>query len=204
MQKMKGSSATRSAWAKSVRLVFAFLAGIAIAPSILQAEATSDILATVGEKSISEADIANQIKAQMMRLDNQLYSLKKKAIDTIINNHLMAEEAKKRGITRQQLTKQEVTDKVTAVTDAEITAYYKKNKARLRGKRQEEVQDQIKQALQIKKQQQQQQAFSATLRKTATIDIKIKPPVVDVPIAGAPAKGPQNAPITLVEFSDFQ
>ena len=194
----------RSACTKSVGFVFAFLAGISFAPSILQAEATSNILATVGEKSISEADIANQIKAQMMRLDNQVYSLKKKAIDTIINNHLMAEEAKKRGITRQQLTKQEVTDKIVAATDAEVTAYYNKNKARLRGKKQEEVQDQIEQTLKNQKQQQQQQAFTAALRKTATIDIKIKPPVVDVPIAGAPAKGPENAPITLVEFSDFQ
>ncbi len=201
---MKGNIVHRSAYTKSVGLVFAFLAGISFAPSILQAEATSNILATVGEKSISEADIANQIKAQMMRLDNQVYSLKKKAIYTIINNHLMAEEAKKRGITRQQLTKQEVTDKIVAATDAEVTAYYNKNKARLRGKKQEEVQDQIEQTLKNQKQQQQQQAFTAALRKTATIDIKIKPPVVDVPIAGAPAKGPENAPITLVEFSDFQ
>lgn len=189
---------------KNVGFVFTFLAGIAVAPSILQAEATSDVLATVGEKSISEADIANQIKGQMLRLDNQIYTLKKQAIDTIINNHLMAEEAKKRGVTRQQLTKQEVTDKVAAVTDAEVTAYYNKNKARLRGKKLEEVQDQIKQSLQNQKQQQRQQAFTAKLRKTATIDMKISPPVVDVPIAGAPAKGPENAPITLVEFSDFQ
>lgn len=194
----------RSACAKSVGLVFAFLAGISFAPSILQAEATSNILATVGEKSISEADIANQIKAQMMRLDNQVYSLKKKAIDTIINNHLMAEEAKKRGITRQQLIKQEVTDKIVTPTDAEVAAYYNKNKARLRGKKQEEVQDQIKQTLKKQKQQQQRQVFTAALRKTARIDIKIKPPVVDVSIAGAPTKGPENAPITLVEFSDFQ
>ena len=194
----------RSACTKGVGLVFAFLAGISFAPSILQAEATSNILATVGEKSISEADIANQIKAQMMRLDNQVYSLKKKAIDTIINNHLMAEEAKNRGITRQQLIKQEVTDKIVAPTDAEVTAYYNKNKARLRGKKQEEVQDQIKQTLKKQKQQQQRQVLTAALRKTARIDIKIKPPVVDVSIAGAPTKGPENAPITLVEFSDFQ
>ena len=201
---MKGSIVTRSAWMKNVGLVFIFLAGIAVAPSLLQAEATSDVLATVGEKSISEADIAKQIKGQMLRLDNQIYSLKKKAIDTIINNHLMAEEAKKRDITRQQLTKQEVTDKVAAVTDAEVTAYYTKNKARLRGKKLEEVQDQIKQTLQSQKQQQRQREFTAALRKTAAIDIRISPPVVEVPIAGAPTKGPENAPITLVEFSDFQ
>ena len=113
-------------------------------------------------------------------------------------------EAKKRGITRQQLTQQEVTDKVAVVKDAEITAYYTKNKARLREKKLEEVQDQIKQTLQNQKRQQRQRAFTAELRKTATIAMQISPPVVDVPIGGAPTKGPENAPITLVEFSDFQ
>ena len=201
---MKGSIVTRSAWTKNVGLVFTFLVGIAVTPGLLQAEATSDVLATVGEKSISEADIAKQIKGQMLRLDNQIYSLKKKAIDTIINNHLMAEEAEKRGITRQQLTQQEVTDKVAVVTDKEVTAYYTKNKALLRGKKLEEVQDQVKQTLQSQKQQQRQREFTAELRKTATIDIKISPPVVEVPIADAPTRGPANAPITLVEFSDFQ
>ena len=180
------------------------LAGIVLAPGALRAEATSAVLATVGERSITEAEIENQIKGQMLRLNNQIYSLKKQAVDSIINAHLQEEEAKKRGITRQQLRQQEVTDKTEAVSDAEVEDYYTKNKTRFGERKLEEVQAQLKQSLQARKQQQRQQAFAAELRKAATIDFKLTPPIVDVPTAGAPTKGPQDAPITLVEFSDYQ
>ena len=189
---------------KSLGFICAVLIGLVLVPGLLRADASSTVIATVGEKSITEAEIENQIKGQMLRLNNQIYSLKKQAADSIINNHLMEAEAKKRSITRQQLLQQEVTDKTVQVTDKEVTDYYNKNKSRLGGKKLEEVQDQLKQSLQVQKQQQRQQAFNAELRKAAKIDYKIAPPVVDVPIAGAPVKGPKDAPITLVEFSDYQ
>ena len=180
------------------------LAGIVLAPGALRADATSPVLATVGERRITEAEIENQLKGQMLRLHNQIYSLKKQAVDEIINAHLQEQEAKKRGITRQQLRQQEVTEKTEAVSDAEVEDYYTKNKARFGEKTLEEVQAQLKQSLQARKQQQRQQAFAAELRKAATIDFTLTPPIVDVPTAGAPTKGPPDAPITLVEFSDYQ
>ena len=190
---------------KSLSLVWAFLlTGVVLAPGSLRADATSAVLATVGERSVTEAEIENQIKGQMLRLNNQIYSLKKQAVDSIINAHLQEQEAKKRGITRQQLRQQEVTDKTEPVSDAEVEDYYTENKTRFGERELEEVQAQLKQSLQARKQQQRQQAFAAELRKAVTIDFKLTPPIVDVPTAGAPTKGPQDAPITLVEFSDYQ
>ena len=186
-------------------LVRAFvLAGVVLAPGVLSAEATGTVLATVGDKSITEADIEDQIKGQMLRLHNQIYSLKKQAVDALINAHLQEQEARKRGISRQQLRQQEVTEKTEAVSDAEVEDYYTKNKTRFGEKTLEEVQAQLKQSLQARKQQQRQQAFAAELRKAATINFTLAPPIVDVPTAGAPTKGPPDAPITLVEFSDYQ
>ncbi len=190
---------------KSLRFASAFLlAGVVLAPGALRADTTSAVLATVGERSITEAEIENQIKGQMLRLNNQIYSLKKQAVDSIINAHLQEQEAKKRGITRQQLRQREVTDKTEPVSDVEVADYYTKNKTRFGEKKLEEVQARLKQSLQARKQQQRQQAFAAELRKVATINFKLTPPIVDVPTAGAPAKGPRDAPITLVEFSDYQ
>ncbi len=189
----------------SPRLIGAvLLAGVLLAPGALRADAPSAVLATVGEKNITEADIENQIQGQMLRLNTQIYALKKQAVDTLINTHLQEQEAQKRGLTRQQLRQQEVTDKTEPVSDAEVEDYYTKNKARFGEKKLEEVQAQLKQSLQTRNQQQRQQAFAAELRKAARIDFKLKPPVVDVPTAGAPTKGPPDAPITLVEFSDYQ
>jgi len=165
---------------------------------------TTNELAKVGDFTITEADIADEIAGQMVRINNQLYTVKKQAVDAAIANHLIDQEAKKRGMTREQLIKQEVTDKTPAVADEEIQKIYDANKSRLGGKKLEDVKPQILQQLQDNKRQQQQQAFIQELRKAAAVQMFLKPPILEVETAGAPVRGAANAPITIVEFSDFQ
>ena len=88
------------------------------------AEETKDVLAKIGDHTITETDIADAIAGQMVRINNQLYSTKKQAVDSAIADYLIDQEAKKRSLTREQLLKQEVTDKTQAVSDAEIQQVY--------------------------------------------------------------------------------
>jgi protein-disulfide isomerase len=188
---------------KAVRSAAAF-AWLLSTSGLALAEDAKEVLAKVGDHAITEADIAEDIAGQMVRINNQIYSTKKQAIDSAIAEYLVDQEAKKRGVTREQLLKQEVTDKTPAVADAEVQQVYDANKARLGGKTLEEIKPQIVQQLQANKQQQQQQTFIQELRKTANIKMLIKPPVLQVSTDGAPVRGASNAPVTIVEFSDFQ
>jgi hypothetical protein len=169
-----------------------------------QAEETIEVLATVDGRNFTEADIAPQIEPQMIRINNQIYSAKKQALDAAIGEYLIEQEAKKRGISREQLLKQEVDDKVSPVTDAEVQQVYNNNKARIGNRTLEDVKPQIVQQLQGGKLQQQRQAFIGQLRRAAGVKMHLKPPVVEIDIKDAPARGPANAPVTIVEFSDFQ
>jgi protein-disulfide isomerase len=168
------------------------------------AEVTNNTLAKVGDHVITEADIADDIAGQMVRINNQIYSAKKQAVDAAVAEYLINQEAKKRGVTREQLLKQEVTDKTPAVADAEVQQIYDANKARLGGKTLEEIKPQIVQQLQANKQQTQQQAFVQQLKKQASVKVLLKPPVLNVSTEGAPVRGETSAPVTIVEFSDFQ
>ena len=165
---------------------------------------TKDVLAIVEGRQITETDIVSQIEGQMLRINNQIYSVKKQAIDAAITDHLLSQEAEKRELSQAQLLEQEVNAKVETVSDEEIEQFYNTNKARLGNKPLAEVKDRIAQHLQNKKRQEQQQAFLQELRKAAKIEVLLKPPVVDVPVDGAPVRGSANAQVTLVEFSDFQ
>lgn len=188
---------------KAVHGATAFALFLSTSGLALAEEATNPV-AKIGDHTITEADIADDIAGQMVRINNQIYSTKKQAIDAAIAEYLIDQEAKKRSVTKEQLLKQEVADKVPAVTDAEVQQVYDSNKARLGGKKLEEVKPQIVQQLQANKQQQQQQAFIQELRKAASIKMFIKPPMLNVATDGAPARGPADAPVTIVEFSDFQ
>ncbi len=178
--------------------VFFSLSGVALA------EEANGVLAKVGDHVITENDITDDIAGQMVRINNQLYAAKKQAVDSAVATYLMDQEAQKRGVSREQLFKQEVMDKTPAVTDQEVQQVYEANKARLGNKSLDEVKSQITPQLQSGKQQQRQQAFMQELKKAAAVKILLKPPVLNVPLDGAPVKGPATAPVTIVEFSDFQ
>ncbi|MGE0680340.1 MAG: thioredoxin domain-containing protein [Candidatus Binatia bacterium] len=174
------------------------------ASGLVIAEETKDTLAQIGDHIITEADIADDIAGQMVRINNQLYTIKKQAVDSAVADYLIDQEAKKRGMTREQLLQQEITNKTQPVTDVEIQQVYEANKTRLGGKKLEEIKPQIQQQLQANKHQQRQQEFAQELRKEASVKMFLKPPVLEVSTDGAPTRGPANAPITIVEFSDFQ
>ena len=189
---------------KGIRLGLCLLAVLLCFPGPLRAEEQKGILATVAGRNITEADIADKIEAQMVRINTQIYAVKKQAVDALITDYLLEQEAKKRGLSREQLLQQEVNAKVGPVSDAEIEQVYNANKARLGDKPLAEFKPQIEQQLQGVKLQQQQQAFVQSLRKVAAVKVLLKPPVVNVALDGAPVRGPANAPVTIVEFSDFQ
>lgn len=180
------------------------LALLLSSPWPLHADDKQAVLATVEGHNITEADIAGNIASQMAQINNQIYQAKKRAVDALIADQLLDQEAKKRSISREQLIQQEVNAKVAPVTDAEVQQVYDGVKARLGNKSLEEVKPQIVQQLQSNRIQQQQQEFIRGLRKAAAVKVLLKPPVVNIAIDGAPVRGKPDAPITLVEFSDFQ
>lgn len=189
---------------RSSRVCTLALAGLLGFSTLGQAAESPEVLATVEGQEITAAEIESRIKAAMMRINNQIYSTKKQAVDAVITDRLLSLEASKRGISRQQLLKQEVTNKIGAVTDAEIEKFYTDNKARMGNKPLEELKDRISKHLQSTKHRERQQAFTQELRKAAAVKIYLKPPIVEVAIEGAPSKGPADARVTLVEFSDYQ
>jgi protein-disulfide isomerase len=181
-----------------------FFALLLLSPWPLRADDKQNVLATVEGHNITEADIAGNIATQIAQINNQIYTTKKRAVDALIADQLLDREAKKRGLSREQLLQQEVNAKVTPVSDAEVEQFYNANKARLGGKSLEEVKAPITQQLQNSKLQQQQQTFIRSLRKAAAVKVLLKPPLVNIALGSAPVRGNANAPVTVVEFSDYQ
>jgi hypothetical protein len=122
---------------------------------------TSDILAVIDGQEITEADIDSRIKGQLLQINNQLYNIKKQAVDALIAERLLSQEAAKRGLTSQQLLQQEVVSKINTVSDKEIEQFYQTNKARLGNRPLEDLKDRIAQHLQDSQRRQRQQTFAA-------------------------------------------
>ena len=172
--------------------------------SIARAADPSDkVLAVVDGKPITEAEVRAAKAAELKALDvdhqRNLQTLLETSLDELIRRDLVDAEAAARGLTHAEVV---AGIKGAAVTDADIDRFYEENKASI-PKPKNEVLPQIKQYLEQQSQKAADDAFIAAMKKKYKVEEKLEPLRTEVAATG-PADGPANAPVTLVEFSDFQ
>ncbi len=167
------------------------------------APAADDVLASVGDVQITQADLEAANAAGFLQLRRDRQELLENTLDTVINQKLIDLEAAEQGVTTEQLLEQEVGSKVTEPTDEEIETFYEENKGRIQQAK-EAVLPQIRRYLSNQSRQSQYQEYIAGLRAKHGVRSYLEPLRFEVATAGAPAKGPEAAPVTIVEFSDFE
>ncbi len=88
------------------------------------------------------------------------------------------------------------------VTDADVDAFYEQNKAQIQQPK-EQIVPQIRGYLKQQRLQKADADFFAEMEKNFKVDYLLEPLRVEVAATGS-ARGPATAPVTIVEFSDFQ
>lgn len=175
-------------------------------PDAARAAATTEPLAEVDGEAITADEVDHALGAQLRRLEAQIYELKRQKLDALIAERLLAREAAKRGLSVQALLDAEVTAKAGLVTEQEVETFYQARKAQLKGD-EAQVRERIRAYLQNQKLAARREAYVRSLRSQAGVVVHLQaPPVfkVEVGVEGAPFRGPAAAPVTIVEFSDFQ
>ena len=163
-----------------------------------------DVVATVDGTPITRAALEAEVKPQLVEIDNQRYEVLSEGLDGMIAEALVAKEAKARGLSTEALMQQEVTAKLATPSDADIQKVYDANKAQLGNATLDQVKDRIVQYLQGQQEAELQEKFITSLREKYKTTVALKPPKIDVADGGAPSQGPANAPVTIIEFSDYE
>jgi protein-disulfide isomerase len=192
----------------ATRLVFAFsllAAGfLPHAAGQTSAQTSNDKpVAVIGGEAIYDRDYLPQIQSQVYRVRMQEFELKRKALEAAINRKLLRAEAAKRGITEEELLRQEADSKVPEPSDSEVEQKLVIQMFR-GGMPSNTSKEQIAQELKQGKIEQARGIYFAGLRERAGVRIFLSPPRHDVSPDPARIRGTPDAPITIVEFSDFQ
>jgi protein-disulfide isomerase len=162
------------------------------------------VVATIDGEKITEADLDRAVGAELGRLEQQIYDLRKSRLDELIGERLIAREAAKRNVPVDALLKSEVDAMVSAITDEEVTRFFEANKARLPNA--PNIRDQIRQYLAMQRAEDARDEFVGNLRASAAVAVTLtKPPIrrAEVAVENSPIRGDASAPVTIVEFSDF-
>lgn len=186
-----------------LKTVYQVIPGVDINSPNLKDDA---VVATVAGQRVTAGAISERLKPIVYRMRIQAYETGKTRAEQLINDLLLLAEASKRGIGPEQIVRTEITEKARQPTDAEILKFYEENKSRINATF-ESVRGQINSYLQDRDRERLETELSARLRKGAEIRWLITEPVQPVQAISTdddPGKGDVNAPVTIVEFTDFQ
>ncbi len=136
-------------------------------------------------------------------LDAAVYDQKKQALEQMLVRRLVEQKAKAENTTPEEIFKREVTDKLKKPTDDEMKKFYDEQAKRQPLPPFDQIKDQIAQYMERPQLATAQQAFVEKLKKELNVEIALRPPRFDVAAEG-PSRGPAAAPVTIVEFSDFE
>jgi len=184
------------------RLNLAIVLGVLLAAG---AAMGSEPLAEVNGKVITAEEVEKSLGGQLAKLQEQMYNLKRARVEALIDEQLLAQAAESQKMSVPALLDREVTAKVGLVTEQEVEGFYKANKGRMKGD-DATVRQQVRGYLQNQKLAAQRRQFLESLRAKARVSVNLKAPPVfraDLSVEGAPFKGAENAPVTIVKFEDF-
>jgi len=179
-------------------------AAVAAAASVTPAAAPDSVFATIGTQTIGQAVVDARAAASLQRVRLEEYEARLRALDAMIETEVLRREAEAKHTAPESLIAKEVDAKLPAATPAEIDTWWADARGQFPGKTKDQAQTQLVTAIQNDKRATARNDYVRGLRRKYGVRVALEPPRVDVATANAPSLGPAKAPITIVEFSDFQ
>lgn len=178
-------------------------AGLLVFASVA-VNAADEPLAVVGDQSITRAQVEARVKPQLFEIENTRYETLRQGLDELLGDLLMEREAKARGISVAELEKLEITDKTPEPSDARINELLEQNRDKLGDATPESVKPQLVAYVRTQYAQARRAAFIDELRQKYKAKILLRPPTIEVGTGSVPPRGSAKAPVTIVEFADYQ
>ncbi len=171
-----------------VAAIGAIAAALFFSPSSVWAE--PEALATVGGAPITQQDIEQALRLPLYELEMEKYRLVRRRLDQAIVEKLLAKAAGERGLSVPAYVSAEVQSQIASIPPEPDPAKQEARNALVRERATRAVQELVER-----------------LSREAKVSVTLRPPdapVMAIPVEDDPFWGPDSAPVTVVEFADFE
>lgn len=188
--------------------LFVIAAGLCLTTAVAQNSLPADrddnpVVAEVNGDKLTVADLEQQEGSKLLQSRYAYYEAQRKALDELIDQHLLEAQARKQGLTVDKLLEREVNSKLPAEpTDDQIHVYYEGLETDK--PYDQDMKEKIRQHIHDARMSKVKATYLKTLRSQSQIMVELAPPSASVELAGAQILGSKNAPVVLVEFADYQ
>lgn len=166
-----------------------------------------DILATVKGEPITMADVRSRVGDALDKIETQYQRSRSKTIDstiqTILRDRVLDAEAKRQGKTFDELVQSESGVSLEP-TELDVSNWYSENLGRVGGRSLDQVRPQIVAYLRDQRRKDAVLKLQERLDTEYEVKLHFEPYRMTFNNAGAPTLGKPGAPVTVVEFSDFE
>ena len=169
------------------------------------AQSPDPVLGSVNNIEITQKQVDDSIASRIYPLEQQLYAIRKAALENLVTTRILESEAAVRQISidelRRQLTLGEISVSRQQVEDA-----YAQNASFFASMSPDEARERLRLDLENQTRMKHYRAGLADLRRKWKVKLNLGPPlfVLELDDGSAPTKGSTKAAVTIVEFSDFE
>jgi hypothetical protein len=144
--------------------------------------------------------------AERARVTQLLYQNRRNMLEQLVGDILIENAAKAAGEPVDAFVTQDAAKRAQPVSEAEILQFYEQNRDRAQGRTLDQLRGQIKDFLESQRKGQARAQLIAELKsKGNDVRVLLDPPRYTVAVEDHdPIRGEATAPVTLVEFSDYQ
>ena len=165
------------------------------------------VVATFNGGQVTAQELEDSVRPKIKDLENQMFQARKQGLEQLAMEKIIKAEAAKQTISEQEFIRQKVEAMpVSQPTEEQQRQFFERLKAAGQippDTKFEDLKDRIAQAMVGQQRQGQVQTVIRDLQKQANLKLDLPQPRVEVAAEG-PSRGPKDAKVTIVEFSDFE
>jgi protein-disulfide isomerase len=160
------------------------------------------VVAEVGGVRLTLGTLEQQRANALFQAENNFYEAEKKIVTDLVDDYLLSQEAKKEGLTVQQLLKKHVDDTVNQnISEESLKVYYEGLDTK---ESYPAVRDKIIEHVRAKRLARAKDAYMQSLRDKNKINILVTSARAQINLNDTPVRGPAGAPVTIVEYADYE
>jgi protein-disulfide isomerase len=162
----------------------------------------NSVVAEIDGIRLTLGEFESKRPTALFQARNSFYEAEKKAVNEYIDDFLLERQAQKENVTVTELLERHVNATIAKdPDDAALRVYYEGVDT---NEPFEAVRDKILDHVRQRRLTRAKTEYMQALRSQAKITVEVEAPRVEISLKDTPVRGPVDAPLTLVEFADFE
>lgn len=160
-----------------------------------------DVVAVINNVGITQSDLERKQSGKLLKARDQYFAAERDALNQLIDDTLLEAQARKEGVSVEELLDRHVNSQVKDPTEDQLQVYYE-------GLQTEtpyaDARQKIVDTIHRLRTDKARAEYVKSLRAASNVQFMLMPPTADVALGNAPTRGSGNPSVTIIEFADYE